>query len=371
MAYIHLTSPLRRYADLVNQRILLAALSGQLSSYPVSSLDMIAEHLNRQEQWIEEEEKNYVLAEREKSVWDFLATLENDEQAALRLADMDAQAFYEMIVVLARAQTLRASVEQEIRRRFEQQLWQPRDLLTLVFRFQHTDEVWQRVAEIAIHALQKQPHHAISIFSLGKQILGWPEPGYIVEEGGPAHAKLFQIRASITLAGQDYTSDHYRGSQKERARQEAATALLASIAHVAYILQPFEEHGREPALLPLSQPQKNLPSNQPEHIHTNAKGIWNEIQQKRLATVVYSLSTTGPSPAPSFACTCLVTAANGYEIQGLGTGQSRKEAEQQAASQAIDLFYVGTDHIIQDMEKEKNIDHDRLTILCIHPSGSA
>ncbi|WP_100475755.1 RNB domain-containing ribonuclease [Mycobacteroides abscessus] len=46
MAYTHATSPLRRYADLVTQRIILAHLDGAPHPYSAAQLDSIAEHLN-------------------------------------------------------------------------------------------------------------------------------------------------------------------------------------------------------------------------------------------------------------------------------------------------------------------------------------
>ncbi|AKM82798.1 MAG: Exoribonuclease R, ribonuclease R [Berkelbacteria bacterium GW2011_GWE1_39_12] len=49
-AYIHINSPLRKYADIVNQRILMATIKGDLSPYSKEELEKIAERINKIDQ---------------------------------------------------------------------------------------------------------------------------------------------------------------------------------------------------------------------------------------------------------------------------------------------------------------------------------
>ena len=56
-AYLHCTSPIRRYADLVNQRILAAVVSGQPSPYNIEQLHTIATHINNKEQDVRNKRK--------------------------------------------------------------------------------------------------------------------------------------------------------------------------------------------------------------------------------------------------------------------------------------------------------------------------
>lgn len=348
--YIRLTSPLRRYVDLVNQRILIASYFRQDPPYTLSELERIAAHINHQEQSVEAMEKQYILEAQERDIRSLIAELESDDQAVTRLAALDAQVFYQIIRVLARTHILPQMLEAEICRRFEQQAWQPHDLFILVFRFQNSGEHWQRVSEATLRALQTQPHHAMSILSLGAQQSGWPEPDYTIQIIGPAHAQRHRVSGQITIEGQYYTSRQYETQKKDLAMQQVATELLIRIARVEHILQPLEAFTIEPSLSSVSL-QPTVEEKRSQTTYPNAKGILNELEQKTALKATYSAVQAGLAHEPVWSCTCTIILNLIDPIQGSGSSRSKKIAEQQAASQVIDLLLACADTIKKEAER--------------------
>nr|MBA2286676.1 RNB domain-containing ribonuclease [Ktedonobacteraceae bacterium] len=154
-AYLHMTSPLRRYPDLVNQRILHAILKGVALPYTISELEAIAEQVNTVEQLIKDAKKAFFLNEYDEPLRRALAeAVQSQGDAPRPLSHLDAKHFHSLIRMAAQGADLSPVIEQELYSRLEEQALNTHDIFTLVFRFQNTGEAWERVKRTVLHWLQ-------------------------------------------------------------------------------------------------------------------------------------------------------------------------------------------------------------------------
>jgi ribonuclease R len=333
--YLHLTSPLRRYADLLNQRILLALLSGEAMPYAKEALEEKAAYLNAQERIRKDAKKRYLLTTYEKELQSETLDSEGNEDASA-LEVLGANKFHSILRIAAQAHLLSASLEQEIFRRLEQQLFQANDIFTLVFRFENTDKRWQHLKKAALQSLEKQPHFASSILLMGTQTLGWGELDVEESEEGPANARLFHASAHVWIAGRQYISSPCVAQQKALARHLACTDLLAKVGGFEDSLSVADLSFQEgfPLNHEASVPvvERNLDEKTIISPERNAIGQLNEKQQMGLIqAVTYDFHTQGLPHEGPFTCFCIVFTNNAKSIEGSGSGNTKKAAKEAAA----------------------------------------
>uniref|UniRef100_UPI0035E42EBC RNB domain-containing ribonuclease n=1 Tax=Thermogemmatispora sp. TaxID=1968838 RepID=UPI0035E42EBC len=345
-AYLHLTSPLRRYADLVNQRILLSAIQGAgASSLPLAreELDEIASHLNKVERDLKAAKPAYFLSLYEQQLQQEVEeVLAQGGGRARPLAGLDARRFHSLVRIAAQSQLLPPAVEEEILARLNSDALGPHDLFTLLFRFPTTGQTWERVKQAALSSLCRRPQHAISLLVMGQQILGWQAPIYEEQtffgrEGRP----WFTARASLHLGNQCYCSATYQGPRKDRARQLASLDLLIRVSG----LRQEQDIARwlEIACGP-SCPASSEQERQPEESRAqtlaetiNYKGALQELAHlQRWGLPRYRLlARSGAAHAPSFTAECELI-IGGKRYSACGHGPSRNRAEQAAARSLLE-----------------------------------
>jgi ribonuclease R len=343
-AYLHITSPLRRYPDLVNQRILHAALAREPLPYTKLELATIAMHINTEEATVKDARKAHFLGAYDEHLRDIIQDAERADVSAGRVfAHLDAKQFHSVLRMAAEGQTLQPPVEQEIFRRLEEQMLRVHDLFTLIFRYQTSGESWERVKHAVLTWLQDHPHHAVNLLSIGQQILGWKAPTWEITDSGPPHKKIFQVRATVIIAERSYTSSLHTAWQKELAKQRACAEILAKIAEVKITLT----HAADTSIPTSSDTvhttqtiQKGSP---------NYKGQLLEIVQKQQwgKPLYQECRRTGPLHAPIFTVEGTIT-IDGKTYATEGTGTTRALAEQDAARCLLAL-------VPQDLRAEKPV----------------
>lgn len=342
-AYIHLTSPLRRYPDLVNQRILLASLQGQALPYTKEELDTIAVYVNEVSDAIKDARRAHFLAEHDEQLRQNIAQSTDAQSATTRpLESLDAKQFHSTLRIAAETHNLQPAIEQELLSRLddEKQPLYAHDIFTLVFRFQNEGEDWDRVKMAVLHWVQRNPHHAISIFMMGRQALGWEEPQWMLSLTGPANQRRFNAQASVSIAGRLYTTSLQNAAQKDRARQLAIAELLVQIAGVSSVEQKDHDSTHD-------QTTDEHVSAQTELLQ-NYKGQLQELAQARkwLVPVYNERNRSGPPHAPTFIITCHLI-INGQEYTAQGVASSKAKAEQLAAQNLFPLLPVVVESIAE------------------------
>ncbi|MBO0790730.1 MAG: RNB domain-containing ribonuclease, partial [Ktedonobacteraceae bacterium] len=328
-AYIHLTSPIRRYADLLNQHILLAALKGEPPPYPKEQLAEIAEHINGAEDDMKDAKSAHFLAAYDKEIRKTVVEAAQ-EPSASPLADLGTKKFHSVIRMAAASDALSPAIEQEILRRLEQQMLYANDIFTLVFRYQNKGEAWEKVRRAALEEIQRQPYLAISILLMGHQSLGWGTPHYEVRPSGVNHRMLFKASVKVTAAEQQYASSQQVATQKELAKQLASAEVLAKIAGIE--LPSLSSHETSTEVTPPSSEASRDVKLQ------NYKGQLQELAQSRKWDLpsYTEVARTGPPHAPVFTVEGKIT-IDGREHTVRCIGNSKTEAEQLAAQQLLQL----------------------------------
>jgi dsRNA-specific ribonuclease len=120
------------------------------------------------------------------------------------------------------------------------------------------------------------------------------------------------VEASITVNGHTYTAEG-SGTPRVQAEHAAAWRLLQELPRSS---------SKSAALLARAE--------------TQAVSVLQELaQQQQIRGVTFSYEQTGPSHAPIFTCTCVVTTLDGQAIQEQAKDATKKMAAQGAALQAV------------------------------------
>jgi len=234
-AYIHATYPLHSYADLVNQRILLASLRGEPSPFTTAELETLSLALNRQEAIIKAAKPEQFLRERDEHLQKRI-----EEEP---IASLDHKQFHSVIRRAAEEHVLTPLIEQEIYRRLERTLLKDNDLYTLIFRYHNSGEEWERIQQAVCRFLQKTPAQAAMLYNRGQQEGKWTVVRYDTTQNVRGQ---FQAHMTLHCEGQNYTSSLHTALRKDRAKYLAFADVLATLVGVVLppdvpMLEPWEK----------------------------------------------------------------------------------------------------------------------------------
>jgi len=329
--YLHMTSPLRRYPDLVNQRILHAVLDREPPPYTKDELEAMAAHINTEEDQMRDAKRVHFLAGYQEPI---RRTIAQGEQASSErpFAQLESGVFHSILKMAAEEQRLSPAIAQEFFHRLDEGRLSPHDIYTLVFRFPTRGEEWDRVKQAAMNWLEQQ-QHAASLYLMGQQQYNWEAPHYEVTTTGKDHQRVFQARASTVINGQCYTSSLHQAPQKDRAKYAALAEILSDIAIGKGSATPTvsqKQFLEAESLLAFSEPQ-DAPT-APTPATSNEKGRLLELAQAhRWSKPVFQESERiGPPHAPTFTIEATLI-IDGSTYAATGTGTTKSQAEHEAA----------------------------------------
>lgn len=209
--YTHATSPLRRLADLITQRAVLAHLDGSAAPYTSDQLTLIGDDLDRRTRQRREDTAAHFKAVAR-------AGIETD--AAGDLAALDTAAFTKVLSAV-RTRAPQPEVVEEVTARARDERLSIADVVVLVSA---PDAGWRLVAADVVRVVaDTHPHWAPSVTS------GWNQSvqdGVEVEleddQAGPSHAPEFAARGHVACVRGAWTV----AATKKRARQDALWSAL-------------------------------------------------------------------------------------------------------------------------------------------------
>jgi len=309
--YMHFTSPIRRYADLLNHQQIRAFLKGRPIPHTQEDLVTIANHLN-----------DLAQKEREAAKEHFKGKAEQKASRAIdarRLEGVTAKQFERATKLEARSGEPPSEyfTEAYLRRLKENQL--PIVCLTTVFM--EAGPSWAEVKKASLDALVSFPANAVSVLMMACQTHSLPEVVYTTEQSGEPHAPKFKVTAFL----KDKSVWTFGSSRKE-AQQRAAVSLLAALSDMPL---PTFPSVFEPTPEPAKKVHRFLidPSKHPVSM------LLEYCTGKNIKPADYTLTLEGPPHAPKVKCVCLF---DGRQFEA--EAGNKQEAKKLAAQKAVEYL---------------------------------
>lgn len=323
-SYIRFTSPIRRFDDLVNHRILLATLNELPPPYAPDELESLARHLTAIEHAIKDARAASFKEERKKQIGKAV-----ERGSFVRMNGGD---FHSIIKAVARSDGPTVEFAEEVARRLGiPGALLPRDVYYLLLETtQAVHPAWADIKMKTFRWLAVQPENAVSLLNQGVQEKHAVAPPHFKDSStGPDHARQFSATAKITWDDTDFESAEQSAASKKEAQQLAALDLIRQITN-ANILE--DEMPKRVA------PKPQSAAAAPVQV---ASGNYVSALQERLTQMKeplpdYTASSEGASHMPTFTCVCTIMLRSGAVVKGDGKGPNKQAAKQKAAEAAFE-----------------------------------
>lgn len=218
-AYVHFTSPIRRYADLVVHRQVRAKLKGEPLPYTREQVDQACLHIN--------ETVRAEIAEVGQRAKDRATARVKRVTSARQLAGMYAKDFERACKTWARSAE---ETPEELVEAFQMRIGDgtvPPICLAVAFAEAPDFPAWRRIRELLLQHLASKPQDAVSLLATALQLGHWTAPVVTVDQSGPSHAPVFRAAASWAVAEGTSIDIAHQGASKKRVEQEVAVLLVA------------------------------------------------------------------------------------------------------------------------------------------------
>lgn len=311
--YAHATSPIRRYADLVNQRQIFARLDGKNPTYTGEELAAIAEGVNTGDR-ADRTLRNQALKER----------AHNATRAAIRANAVTGGTPREFSGLIKRAckEGLHSTdLVAEARRRALDGTLSSRDMFMILLVAK--GPAWHELQEEIIRLLVAHPEVTVSLLAMHVAEHDISPVDYTFAAEGPDHRYTFSAQAS--LSG---TRGAVRRAPTKRAAQQLASLSLLSCLVGFHVEDPSEDAAAELAA--------SAPKAPPIFEGRHPVSVINESAQAGiLSDVHWKVDRSGADHVPMFVVTVTATCHAGA-LEGVGKAPAKAGAREKAAAVLVE-----------------------------------
>jgi ribonuclease R len=315
-AYLHFTSPIRRYADLVTHQQLRAHLKGEKLPYTVEDFQRIGEYITTKIEEIQKTRSEQAKAKAEHRA--------NRDIELRRLDGLIIPKEFERVtkVQVRSGEDANPNFVKGFMSRLERHEV-PLICGALVLVQAPDLENWVCLKHAIVRSLGATPEAAVSLHGIARQSLGWPELIYEVVSEGPPHSPVFKAKAKL-MFDEPIEGPEYTAAVSKIAKQCATVALFAQLVGA-----PIPEFKAAPPPPPTAQPKQPVgPKFDFQKQPISALMEW--CQATKTAPPEFAFEQSGPPHMPTITCT--------IKIAGLTkttTANSKQDAKALAAAAAI------------------------------------
>jgi ribonuclease R len=325
--YVHFTSPIRRYADLVLHRQVRSKLQKRPAPYEKHDIAEVCGYINRT---LRQEMKSRQQAEKKRADTRAKATPPANLE---RVSDKE---FERIIKVRARATApdpnAQKDFETALLARLRSDRLPPASMALALFEARSAPDDWKPVWSAILQRLVEKSEHAMSIMTIGSSLYGWQRPSFDTTQSGEAHLPVFHTNA--VLAGIPFGTEKRSLTARSVAYSKKHSLALATIELLAAIVgMPAP---KSPVARPISEIAQASPKTDNEVMRPGqnpVSALMEYCQQRALEPPHFTFEQNGPAHMPTIVCRVRFGT-----MEKSASANNKAEAKKLAAQAIVELL---------------------------------
>ncbi len=321
--YCHVTSPLRRAADLLSQQAIAAHLDQSPAPFTADDVAGFCERLT------------VVIAQAKAE--DGTAARQQAHQIARAILDhganyqrMSTDRFFMLVKRATKEGIAAPGFLTEVGRRADAGMLELRDLYHLLLL--PGGEQWAAAKQACLAQVARAPQQAVTLVAMHAATRGVEPPVYRHEEAGPAHQLVFAVVGQVAAADGSLVTGAVRlASTKKAAQAQTALSVLAQLAGVPDPSQDLAASAAavRPAAPSAAAAAKTRP--------VDAMQALNHARMTRqLVDVYWTVGEGDPRGGPPmFHAQLTCRLPDGTRVESHGSGGTKKAAKAAAAAELV------------------------------------